>query len=80
MKIVPGDTVQLRSGGAPLTVVNVKVGIGYRTLVVASMSAGGLLQIMEDVHCDAVMRYSGSPTPSCKEVDSRLPVPRWPRG
>lgn len=62
MKFSEGDVVQLKSGGAPLTVT----GTEHARITVTAMSPGGLLQSAE-VDIKAVKRYDGPLTPSHPE-------------
>ncbi len=63
-----GLLVQFRSGGAPMTVTaNNPIQHGHHDKVtVASMSVGGLMQVLENVDERALMPYSGPVTPSMK--------------
>lgn len=63
-KAFPGQVVQLKSGGAPLTVVFYNPGPKIATIM--SVSAGGLMQV-GDVHVDAIDPYNGRQTASHKE-------------
>lgn len=60
--IVQGSVVQFRSGGAPLTVVQLRVG-GLR---LCTVSSGGLMQEIHDVNPDSVILYGGPRIPALK--------------
>lgn len=59
-----GDTVVLQSGGAPLTVTKVNSG-GWgssKSVNLAAMSPGGLLQTLDEVPYIALKKYAGQMT------------------
>lgn len=67
-KFVPGTLVQLKSGGAPMTVTKYTIDTPSDRVSVAAMSSGGLLQTLDDIAPDALMKYYGDATPSAREV------------
>jgi hypothetical protein len=66
LKFSEGDVVQLKSGGAPLTVTGAEHTRSASIITVTAMSPGGLLQSAE-VDIKAVKRYDGPLTPSHPE-------------
>lgn len=66
-----GDVVQLKSGGAPMTVTNVH---SDGVLVLTAISTGGLLSETM-VHPAAVEMYFGKRTPATK--DGPVSTGRW---
>lgn len=62
-----GDVIQLRSGGAPLTIMAREYHANKGDLFdLVAMSAGGLLEVIHNVPKAAIQPYFGDRTPSAR--------------
>lgn len=64
----PGDLVQLKSGGAPMTCEGPAHFLSHKFRC-RSMSPGGLMQVA-DIPGDALKRYFDQPTPHVRKADA----------